>query len=114
MILSDSAVITAMAVGEIEIQPYDRERLGSNSYDMTLGDTLLAFPYGDFVVDVKKPPQMYEIVIPEEGYELQPNRLYLGVTREWARSGPYLAEIDGKSSVGRLGIGVHVTAGGCP
>lgn len=113
MILSDRAVLEAIEAGEIEIAPFDRERLGSNSYDVTLGDTLLAFPYGDRVVDVKKPPEMYEILMTEVGYELQPGKLYLGVTKERTKTGPYLAEIDGKSSVGRLGIGIHVTAGRC-
>ncbi|MEO1385590.1 MAG: dCTP deaminase, partial [Bacteroidota bacterium] len=52
-----------------------------------------------------------EIVIPAEGYVLQPNTLYLGVTEEYTETHGHVPFLEGKSSIGRLGIHIHATAG---
>ena len=51
------------------------------------------------------------IIIPEEGYILKPNHLYIGATQETISSDKYISAIDGRSSIGRLGIFIHATAG---
>ena len=60
---------------------------------------------------MKKPNQVEKIVIPEEGLVLEPNRLYLGRTLEYTKTEKFVPMLEGRSSVGRLGLFVHVTAG---
>ena len=109
MILSDSAILEAMERGEIIIDPFDREALGSNSYDVHLSPHLAV--YTEEVLDARKENPMRHFEIPEEGFVLQPRELYLGSTIEYTESNAHLPILDGKSSVGRLGIDIHATAG---
>lgn len=110
-ILSDRAILQALTRKELLIDPFDRDCLGSNSYDVHLGNTLAI--YTDNHLDCKTINEIEYIGMSEEhGYLLMPNRLYLGVTKEYTEtSNRYVPNIDGKSSVGRLGIFIHVTAG---
>ena len=55
--------------------------------------------------------EVEEIIIPESGYTLQPNQLYLGRTVEYTKTDNYVPMIEGRSSIGSLGIFIHVTAG---
>lgn len=109
MILSDKKILEAIDKGEIVIEPYDRSRLGTNSYDVHLGKYLAT--YEDEVLDARKHNQIKTFVIPEEGYVLNPNTLYLGVTQEYTETHNSVPFLEGKSSVGRLGIDIHATAG---
>lgn len=109
MILSDSKILEAIAVRDIVIEPFSRDCLGSNSYDVHLGRYLAV--YVDEVLDARKHNQIREIIIPEEGYVLMPGTLYLGVTEEYTETHKYVPFLEGKSSVGRLGIDIHATAG---
>lgn len=109
MILSDTAILAAIRRGEIVIDPFDLANLGSNSYDVHLGNTLAV--YQDQVLDARKSNAIKYITIDSDGYELQPNRLYLGVTAEYTETHNYVPFLEGKSSTGRLGINIHATAG---
>lgn len=109
MKLGDRKILKEIKRGNIVIKPYDRSRLGSNSYDVTLGPKLGT--YQDRILDCKFAPEFRLFDIPPTGFVLQPGELYLGSTVEYTESGKYLPNIDGKSSVGRLGIFVHITAG---
>ncbi|WCL80541.1 dCTP deaminase [Saprospira sp. CCB-QB6] len=109
MILSDQAILASIAQGEIVIEPFDRSCLGSNSYDVHLGAALAV--YEDEVLDARKHNQVRHFEIPEEGYVLQPGQLYLGVTQEYTETHKQVPFLEGKSSVGRLGIDIHATAG---
>lgn len=109
MVLTDVDILQAIKGGNIVITPFNREQLGSNSYDVTLGKDLLV--YTDEILDSKKDNEVHRFTIPEEGFVLMPGVLYLGVTNEYTKSLIHIPDIDGKSSVGRLGIGVHITAG---
>ncbi|MCB0645279.1 MAG: dCTP deaminase [Saprospiraceae bacterium] len=109
MILSDKKILEAIDKGEIVIEPYDRSRLGTNSYDVHLGKYLAT--YEDEVLDARKHNQIKTFEIPEEGYVLNPNTLYLGVTQEYTETHNSVPFLEGKSSVGRLGIDIHATAG---
>lgn len=93
----------------IIIEPYSRSQLNSNSYNVKLHNKLLI--YKESVLDMKKPNEIKEIIIPKEGYKLEPNQLYLGRTLEYTSTKKYVPMIEGRSSIGRLGIFIHITAG---
>jgi dCTP deaminase len=109
MILTDQQILTEIESGNIVIEPYDRSCLGTNSYDVHLGRYLAT--YRDKVLDARKHNEIDVFEIPEEGFVLQPGVLYLGVTEEYTESHAHVPFLEGKSSVGRLGIDIHATAG---
>ncbi len=109
MILGDKKIKKAIDKGTIVIEPYDESCVGQNSYDVHLGKTLAV--YTDHILDAKKPPAVNYFDIPQDGFVLHPGELYLGATKEYTESYKYVPNVDGKSSVGRLGIFIHVTAG---
>ena len=74
MILSDTVILNEIAKGNILIEPFKPECLGSNSYDVHLSKYLML--YKDRVLDAKKENKTEEIVIPEGGFELQPGGFY--------------------------------------
>jgi len=109
MILTDAAILEAIADKQIVIEPYDRKSLGSNSYDVHLGKTLAL--YTDEVLDASSHNKVEYFEIPKEGYVLSPEQFYLGVTLEYTESHKHVPFLEGKSSIGRLGIDIHATAG---
>ncbi|MCS7074469.1 MAG: dCTP deaminase, partial [Bacteroidia bacterium] len=109
MILSDTEILREIEKGNILVEPFRRECLGSNSYDVHLSKYLAV--YKDEILDAKQHNQIQEIIIPAEGYVLQPGVLYLGVTEEYTETHCHVPFLEGKSSVGRLGIDIHATAG---
>ena len=123
MILSDSSILTAIEKGDIVISPFERSQLGSNSYDVRLGSTLKVYDeasknvakdsYGKCFtyIDAKKDNPTIDIEIPETGFILMPNMLYLGSTLEYTETHKHVPFLEGKSSTGRLSINIHATAG---
>ena len=109
MILSDTRILEEIERKTIIIQPYHRENLGSNSYDVHLGKHLAT--YKDVLLDAKKHNEIESFDIPDEGFVIQPNLLYLGVTLEYTETHAHVPFLEGKSSTGRLGIDIHATAG---
>ncbi len=109
MILSDTKILESIAAGMIVIEPFDRKCLGTNSYDVHLGRTLAL--YKGQILDAKKHNEIEYLEIPDEGLVLHPNVLYLGVTEEYTETHATVPFLEGKSSVGRLGIDIHATAG---
>ncbi len=109
MILSDTRILEEIEKGSIKIVPYNRECLGSNSYDVHLGRHLAT--YTNKELDAKKHNTIEHFQIPGEGIVLQPNELYLGVTEEYTETHSHVPFLEGKSSTGRLGIDIHATAG---
>jgi dCTP deaminase len=109
MILSDKRILEEIEKGTIKIDPYKRNDLGSNSYDVHLGKYLAT--YIDKELDAKKHNLINHFEIPEEGFVLHPNELYLGVTLEYTETHAHIPFLEGKSSTGRLGIDIHATAG---
>lgn len=109
MILSDLRILEEIEKGTIVIEPYDRKYLGSNSYDVHLGRHLAV--YKDKVLDARRHNEVIHFDIPEDGYVLQPDVLYLGVTAEYTETHAHVPFLEGKSSTGRLGIDIHATAG---
>ncbi|CAA6829074.1 MAG: Deoxycytidine triphosphate deaminase (EC [uncultured Aureispira sp.] len=109
MILSDKEILKAIESKEIVIEPFDPSCLGTNSYDVHLGKYLAT--YKDRVLDAKKHNEIESFEIPDEGFVLQSGMLYLGVTEEYTETHNSVPFLEGKSSVGRLGIDIHATAG---
>jgi dCTP deaminase len=109
MILSDSRILEERKKGRIVIRPFRRDCLGSNSYDVHLGPYLATYTNG--ALDARLQNPIAEIRIPPEGYVLVPGQLYLGVTEEYTETHGFVPFLEGKSSVGRLGIDIHSTAG---
>ena len=94
---------------KIFIEPFHDERLNPNSYNLSLHDELLI--YTNEVLDMRKNNPSKKILIPPEGFMLEPGKLYLGRTLEYTRTEGYIPMLEGRSSIGRLGICIHVTAG---
>lgn len=124
MILSDQQILDYLDRGQIKIEPFRRECLGSNSYDVHLGPPLGVYRYtefgaaqlrvvgeSDYILDAKKQNALELVDIPDEGFVLRPGVLYLGVTEEYTETHGCVPWLDGKSSIGRLGIRIHATAG---
>lgn len=109
MILTDKEILEEIKKGTILIEPYNREYLGSNSYDVHLGKHLATYVNRELDAKKHNPIELFEI--PDEGFILQPNTLYLGVTLEYTESHSHVPFLEGKSSTGRLGIDIHATAG---
>lgn len=109
MILSDKAILQAMDNGEILVEPFDRSALGTNSYDVHLSKHLAN--YEAPVLDARQHNTIRHFEIPEEGFVLKPGTVYLGSTLEYTETHAHVPFLEGKSSVGRLGIDIHATAG---
>lgn len=109
MILTDKEILEHIEKGNIHISPFDKKCLGSNSYDVHLGKTLATYEAKE--LDAKAHNKIRYFEIPEEGYVLQPQEFYLGVTLEYTETKAHVPFLEGKSSIGRLGIDIHATAG---
>jgi dCTP deaminase len=93
----------------LDVEPFVPTNVGANSWDLCLADRLLV--YTGPVLDPRVNNPTAEITIPSDGYELQPGVLYLGATIERTECLGLVPWLEGKSSIGRLGIAVHTTAG---
>lgn len=109
MILSGREIKKQIEAGTIQIEPFDDKRLNPNSYNLRLHNELLV--YTEPVLDMKRPLATKTLTIPEAGLVLRPGCLYLGRTCEYTSSANYVPMLEGRSSVGRLGLYIHVTAG---
>lgn len=94
---------------DIIIRPYNEEQLNPNSYNLTLDNELMV--YTDDTLDAKKKNNTKKIIIPDEGYVLHPGELYLAKTYEYTETHSFVPVLFGRSSTGRLGLTVHITAG---
>ncbi|ABJ74814.1 dCTP deaminase [Leptospira borgpetersenii] len=94
---------------DIIITPYSEKQLNPNSYNLRLHEELLI--YTELPLDMKKPNLTKKQIIPESGLLLKPGILYLGRTLEFTETHHLVPMLEGRSSIGRLGMLVHVTAG---
>lgn len=94
---------------EIVIDPFEPSQLNPNSYNLRLSKDLVV--YTNFPLDMKSANPTQNLTIPEEGMVLQPGNLYLGRTLEYTETHGFVPMLEGRSSIGRLGMLVHVTAG---
>ena len=108
MILSGQTIRQRLG-SDIIIDPFDESRLNPNSYNLTLHNELMV--YEELMLDMAKANRVRRIEIPKDGLVLSPHQLYLGRTAERTATHNLVPQIEGRSSVGRLGLFVHVTAG---
>lgn len=93
----------------IFIEPFNLQQLGPNSYNLRLHNELMV--YDDTVLDMKQKPTVHSLIVPPEGIVLQPGTLYLGRTIEHTQTLDCVPMVEGRSSIGRLGLFIHITAG---
>lgn len=132
MILSGLKIADEVKAGRIYISDFDEKRLNPNSYNLRLADEVLVydkyancksifdkaacfidslFHPGKYILDMKKENPYRIEKIPENGFVMRPGKLYLARTMERTRTDCYVPMLEGRSSVGRLGIFIHATAG---
>lgn len=108
MILSGAEIKKRLGT-DISISPFNERQLNPNSYNLTLHNELLV--YEEVVLDLKEPNRYRRLEIPDSGLVLSPNQIYLARTIERTETHNLVPMIEGRSSLGRLGLFVHVTAG---
>jgi dCTP deaminase len=108
MIISGSEIHARLGK-DIVIDPFDPAQLNPNSYNLRLHNELLV--YEEIVLDMRRPSRHRRHEIPPDGFVLNPGQLYLGRTVERTETHNLVPMLEGRSSVGRLGLFVHVTAG---
>lgn len=109
MILAKHQIKWAQEKGYLYISDWKDERLNPNSYNLSLADELMVYDCDKLDIAEDLPVKM--IKIPKKGYWLKPGRLYLGRTAEYTATHRFIPMLEGRSSIGRLGVGIHVTAG---
>jgi dCTP deaminase len=108
MILSGKEILKHVGK-DIVIEPFNEAKINPNSYNLSLHNELLV--YDNNVLDMRKLNSTQKIIIPEDGLLLEPNKLYLGRTNEFTKTTKFVPMLEGRSSTGRLGLFIHVTAG---
>ena len=108
MILTGPEITAAHQDGRLRIDPFEPGQVNPNSYNVRLGPTLLT--YTEPVIDAHRPNPTTATRIGPAGYVLRPGELYLGHTLEEVGSDTFVPLLFGRSSVGRLGLFVEITA----
>jgi dCTP deaminase len=108
MILTGSKIAEEVRQKRIHITPFDESRINPNSYNFRLGKLIKV--YKDNLLDPKQVNETEDIIIPEEGIIISPDKLYLGHTMEIMGSNEYVPIIRGRSSIGRIGVFINITA----
>jgi dCTP deaminase len=116
MILSDGDIRGEIAAGRIEIDPFDDTCVQPSSVDLHVDDRFRVFANTRYpFIDVRREmPDLTELVEVDEGepFILHPGEFVLGATAERVRlPNDLVARLEGKSSLGRLGLLIHSTAG---
>ena len=117
-VLSDGTIIRLVDEGRIRIDPWDPRLVQPASVDLRLGDSFRVFHnHRATAIDLRRPPENLteEVLVPAgESFVIHPGEFCLGRTLEWVElPDDVVARIEGKSSLGRLGLIVHATAGFC-
>lgn len=108
MILTGKEIEKQVELGNIHIKPFKKDNINPNSYNYRLSNKL--YKVTNDLLDIMKETQYIEIDIPEDGYILEPKSLYLGTTVESIGSDYFVTQLIGRSSVGRLGLFLQITA----
>ena len=108
MILTGPQIESAVERGEIVIRPFRKSQIAPNSYDFRLGARCRVYTMRS--LDAARENKTRAFLLPKRGLMLQPNRIYLINTEETMGSEYYVPIIRGRSSVGRLGIFIDITA----
>ncbi len=122
--LTGPEILRQIDLGHIVIEPFDRSLLNPNSVNLRMGEELLIYEriprpldaktgegIGETYLDMRVEPKIKRFKIPDEGLILEPGQLYIGHTKEYTETRNFVPCIEGRSSVARLGLCVHITAG---
>ena len=115
-VLSDGTILELVEQGRIKIDPWDPAMVQPASVDIKLGRSFRVFHnFRVAAIDMSDPPgnltELHEVE-PGESFVVHPGEFVLGRTEEWVElPGDIVSRIEGKSSLGRLGLIVHATAG---
>jgi dCTP deaminase len=117
-VLSDGTIRRLVEEGRIRMDPWDPSLVQPASVDLRLGDSFRVFHnHRASAIDLRHPPENLteEVIVPaDESFVIHPGEFCLGRTLEWVElPDDIVARIEGKSSLGRLGLIVHATAGFC-
>lgn len=115
MILTGPRIEEECRAGRIVIEPFDALAVGPNSVDLRLAPEIATYKRGTPAkpLDMRRPTDTTVESFGDEGYLMLPGVLHLARTIEVIGSDHYVPIVEGRSSVGRLGLSVHVTAGFC-
>ena len=108
MILTGSEIKRQVKNGDIILEPFVPDLVNPNSYNYRLGNTLLEIT--DSIIFTKVLSRVNKIIIPPTGFTLLPRKIYLGVTLEKIGSSKFVPSLIGRSSLGRLGLFLQITA----
>jgi dCTP deaminase len=108
MILTGSEILKNTENNKIVISPFNFSQLNPNSYNFTLGNKLIV--YNNYILDAKKDNEARDVIIPDTGITLATGTVYLGHTQEVIGSDYFVPIIRGRSSIGRLGLFINITA----
>lgn len=109
-ILGGKEIIRRVKEGkDIQIENFDEKKVNPNSYNLTLNEKLVI--YDEVVLDMKRENKIREIIIPESGFVLKPGRIYLAKVNEYTKTHNLVPIVEGRSSIGRLGLSVHPSTG---
>lgn len=108
MILTGNKIREEVNNKNINIEPYEEKLLNPNSYNYRLSNII--YEVKDNTIDPRIKTNIKKIELSEDGYVLMPNKLYLASTYEKIGSSKYVTQLIGRSSVGRLGLFLQVTA----
>ncbi|QSH39107.1 dCTP deaminase [Candidatus Kaiserbacteria bacterium] len=115
MFLTDTDIKRAIENKDIVISDFDEERLQPASYDVILGNKFAVMEsHTAHPIDpmTKILPEMREVEVPDGGrFVLNPGQMALGTLRDYVGSEQYLIQLSGKSSLARIGLVIHNTAG---
>jgi dCTP deaminase len=114
--LSDGTIRRLIEEGRLKVDPYDEKMVQPSSIDVRLGDSFRVFHnHRVTAIDLRDPPANLteEVTIePDEPFVIHPGEFCLGRTLEWVElPDDLVSRVEGKSSIGRLGLIVHATAG---
>ncbi len=115
-VLSDRDIAAALASGRVRVEPYEPSDLQPSSIDLHLDRSFRVFRNNRYpYIDVRSPqPDLTDLlnVTDDEAFILHPGEFVLGQTIEWVElPDDLVARLEGKSSLGRLGLLIHSTAG---
>ena len=112
MILSGEAIADLVDWGDIVIEPFSQKLLNPNSYNLRLANELVVYDLESCGhLDCRKDDPTKQIIIPDDGYILRPGILYLARTFEYTETHKHVPMLEGRSSIARKGLKIHVTAG---
>jgi len=110
--LADHQIRTNIVLGHISVSPYLASLIQPASLDLRLGSDFIRYLKPDRPIDPEKPDREFERINGVEEYAIRPGEFLLATTLERVGISPNIAaRVEGKSTLGRLGLIIHSTAG---